>query len=122
MKARNKILCVDDDESTLNIVSKFLVTKGFQVLTSSNPFVAPLLEQEKPDLLVLDINMPLLTGDRIADVLSRQGYTDNLPIIFFSSEPVEKIQRVASRVPGASYVTKTGGLEELANKIRATLP
>ena len=122
MKKRKKILCVDDDESTLNILSKFLVTKGFEVLTSSNPFVAPLLEKEKPDLLILDINMPLLTGDRIADVLSRQGYTDGLPIIFFSSEPVEKIQRVASRVPGASYVTKTGGLEELANKIRATLP
>jgi DNA-binding response OmpR family regulator len=122
MKARNKILCVDDDESTLNIVSKFLATKGFQVLTSTNPFVAPLLEKEKPDLLVLDINMPLLPGDRIADVLSRQGYTDGLPIIFFSSEPVEKIEKIASRIPGASYVTKTKGLEELVNRIRATLP
>jgi two-component system alkaline phosphatase synthesis response regulator PhoP len=122
MKARKKILCVDDDESTLNIVSRFLATKGFEVLTSSNPFVAPLLEKEKPDLLVLDINMPLLSGDRIADVLSRQGYADNIPIIFFSSEPVEKIERVADRIPGASYVTKTGGLEQLVNKIRATLP
>jgi len=121
MKKRKKILCVDDDESTLNILSKFLVTKGFEVLTSSNPFVAPLLEKEKPDLLILDINMPLLTGDRIADVLSRQGYTDGLPIIFFSSEPVEKIERIARRIPGASYVTKTGGLDKLADRIRAAL-
>lgn len=119
---RKRILYVDDDESTLTIVSKFLISAGYEVETTTTPFIAPLLTSKRPDLIILDINMPLLSGDRIADVLSRQGYADNIPIIFFSSEPVEKIERVADRIPGASYVTKTGGLEQLVNKIRATLP
>jgi len=121
MKTRKKLLYVDDDESTLNVVSKFLISKGFEVLTSTNPFVAPTLVKEAPDLLILDINMPLLSGDRIADVLTRQKYTDKIPIVFFSSEPVEKIERIAGRIPAASYVTKQSGLEQLAIKIRAIL-
>jgi DNA-binding response OmpR family regulator len=121
MKTRKKLLYVDDDEPTLNIVSKFLVSKGFEVLTSTNPFVAPILEKEAPDLLILDINMPLLSGDRIADVLARQKYTDTIPIVFFSSEPVEKIERIARRIPTASYVTKESGLEQLVSKIRLIL-
>jgi two-component system alkaline phosphatase synthesis response regulator PhoP len=121
MKTRKKLLYVDDDEPTLNIVSKFLISKGFEVLTSTNPFVAPTLEKEAPDLLILDINMPLLSGDRIADILARQKYTDTIPIVFFSSEPMEKIARIAGRIPTASYVTKESGLEQLVSKIRSIL-
>jgi two-component system alkaline phosphatase synthesis response regulator PhoP len=121
MKTRAKILYVDDDEATLNVVSKYLTAKGFEVLTTTNPFVAPILEKEKPELMILDINMPLLSGDRIADVLTRQGYADTIPIIFFSAEPVEKIERITKRLPAASYVIKSNGLDELVGKIRSSL-
>jgi DNA-binding response OmpR family regulator len=120
MKTRRKISYVDD-ETTLNIDSRLFISKGFEVLTSTNPFVAPLLEKEAPDLLILDINMPLLPGDRIDDVLARRKYTDKIPIVFFSSEPVEKIERMAGRTPTTSYVTKQSGLEQLADKIRSIL-
>lgn len=121
MRERKKILCVDDDEHTLNIVSKFLISQGYKVLTSSNPFVAPLLEEEKPDLIVLDIAMPLLSGDRIADILTHQGYTETIPIVFFSGESAKKIERIVSRVPGSTFVLKESGLDTLASRIRHAL-
>ena len=122
MRERKKILCVDDDEHTLNIVSKFLISQGYKVITSSNPFVANLLEEEGPDLIVLDISMPLLSGDRIADILTRQGYTETIPIIFFSGESPKKIERIVSRVPGSTFVLKESGLDALASRIRHALP
>jgi CheY-like chemotaxis protein len=122
MKERKKILCVDDDEHTLNIVSKFLISQGYRVLTSSSPFIAPLLEKEKPDLIVLDISMPLLSGDRIADILTQQGYTETIPIVFFSGEAPKKIERIVSRVPGSTFVLKESGLDTLASRIRHALP
>ena len=121
MRERKKILCVDDDEHTLNIVSKFLISQGYKVLTSSNPFVASILEEEKPDLIVLDIAMPLLSGDRIADILTHQGYAETIPIIFFSGEPPKKIERIVSRIPGSTYVVKESGLDTLVSRIRHAL-
>ena len=121
MEQRKKILYVDDDERTLNIVSKYLISMGYRVFTSTSPFVAPLLEKEQPDLIVLDISMPLLSGDRLAEILSQQGYSRERPIIFFSGEPPEKVERISRRIPSSSFVTKQGGLEALAGKIRLLL-
>jgi DNA-binding response OmpR family regulator len=121
MRERKTILCVDDDERTLNIIAKFLISQGYSVITSSNPFVAPLLEKEKPDLIVLDISMPLLSGDRIADILTHQGYAETIPIVFFSGESPKKIERIVSRVPGSTFVLKESGLDTLSSRIRHAL-
>ena len=118
---RKKILYIDDDERTLNVVSRFLITKGYEVFTSSSPFVAPIMEKEKPGLVILDINIPLLPGDRIAEVLERQGYTGAVPLLFFSSEPQEKIQRIAGKFEGAGWVSKQSGLDHLLLEIRRIL-
>lgn len=118
---RKKILYVDDDERTLNIVAKFLVTAGYAVETTTSPFIAPLLSTLKPDVVILDINMPLLSGDRIADILSNQGYTSTAHLIFFSGETPEKARRITTRYPGAVYVSKQSGLDQLLSQIQALL-
>lgn len=121
IETRKKVLYVDDDERTLNVVSKYLITNGFKVFTSTSPFVAPILEEKRPDLVILDIAMPLLTGDKIADILVNQGYARSTPILFFSGEPEEKIRRIAGRVPNSRFVTKQSGLESLLDEIRTIL-
>ena len=119
MEKRRRVLCVDDDEKTLNVLGKFLISKGYEVFTSSSPFVAPIMEEKGPDLVILDLNMPLLPGDRIAEVLARQGYASKVPFLFFSSEPPEKIERVAKRFSRADWLSKTDGLDCLLLKVRA---
>lgn len=120
-KKRKKVLYVDDDERTLNIVAKYLISNGFEVHTSTSPFVANLLEENKPDLVILDIAMPLLSGDKMADILLSQGYAEQIPILFFSGEEPEKIERISRRIPGSSYVTKQSGLDILVEKLRSRL-
>lgn len=120
--SRKKVLYVDDDERTLNVVAKYLITNGYEVFTSTSPFVAPILEEKQPDLIILDVEMPLLTGDKIADILVNQGYARYTPILFFSGEPEDKIRRIAGRVPDARFVTKQSGLDALLGEIRTILP
>jgi CheY-like chemotaxis protein len=118
---RKRILYVDDDESTLTIVSKFLISAGYEVETTTTPFIAPLLTSKRPDLIILDINMPLLSGDRIADILANQGYSDTAHLIFFSGEAPEKARRIATRHPGAAYVSKQSGLDSLLRQVEIML-
>lgn len=112
-----RVLFVDDDERTLNIVSKHLFAKGYEVFTSTSPFVAPILEKERPDVIILDINMPLLSGDRIADIISQQGYTEKMSIVFFSATPPEILEKISSRFPTSVFVPKERGLDNLTDTI-----
>lgn len=121
MEERKKILYVDDDERTLNVVGKFLISKGFEVFTSTSPFVGPLLLEKKPNLVILDIAMPLLTGDKIADILVNQGYAADMPILFFSGENPDKAERMASRIPNATFLPKQSGLDSLLREICSIL-
>jgi DNA-binding response OmpR family regulator len=121
MEERKKILYVDDDERTLNVVGKFLISKGYEVFTSTSPFVGPLLLEKKPNLVILDIVMPLLTGDKIADILVNQGYAVDTPILFFSGESPEKAERMASRIPNATFLAKQSGLDSLLREVRSIL-
>ena len=122
MSARRRILYVDDDERTLNVVGKFLLSKGYEVFTSTSPFVGPLLEEKKPDLIILDIAMPLLSGDKIADILVSQGSAGDSPILFFSGESPEKAERLTERIPNSSFLAKHTGLDALLEKIRSLVP
>ena len=117
MSGQVKILYVEDDERTLNVVSKFLLSQGYAVVGTTSPFIAPLLEEEKPDLLLLDIAMPLLSGERLAEVLTRQGCIDKVPILFFSGKPPEMVREIASHFGNASYLTKQRGLDALLERI-----
>ena len=121
MKPKKKILYVDDDDRTLNIVSKYLISSGYRVLTSTTPFVASLIDDQKPDLIILDIGMPLLSGDRIAEILSRQGYAPPIPILFFSGENVQVVEQVTRQFPSSTYVSKQSGLEALKEKVCSLL-
>src|SRR5580692_4157739 len=93
---RRTILVFDDSEVVLEMTRFTLETAGFRVLTrdrAQGSIVAILHEQ--PDLVLLDVNMPNMSGDSIAEILSRAGPTRSTVIVLYSSLPANALRMKA---------------------------
>ena len=82
----NRILIIDDDIAHLNSARGILEAEGYQVFTQSQPFGSTnAVIGLKPDLVLLDVNMPALSGDRLAEVLRANSQTRNVMVVLHSS-------------------------------------
>ena len=83
MKPKRTILCVDDDERSLSIRKVLLQTRGYRVLTCSDPEVAiDILKSGGVDLVLTDLMMPKLNGARLIDQLKAVSHP-KLPRCYF---------------------------------------
>jgi CheY-like chemotaxis protein len=115
---KKKILVVEDEEGLRLLYEEELESEGYEVLTARNGKEAiQQLEQGRPDLIILDIVMPVMDG---MEALGRiVGKDRKIPIILNSSYPGYR-QDFMSWAADA-YVTKSTDLGELKDKIRKLL-
>lgn len=116
-----KVLHVDDDEHVLRLAARFLENAGFVVVSTTSPFIAPIIQNEHPDILVMDVDMPLLSGDRIVSIIRGNDFS-TLPVIFFSGKPAHELAAFAAKTMPASFVAKDQGLPALVQRIRQVVP
>ncbi|MDR3600984.1 MAG: response regulator transcription factor [Desulfosporosinus sp.] len=114
-----KIILVDDEPEILNLVRDYLTREGFSVLTAINGNEGmALIEQEKPDLVLLDWMLPGMSGLEMCKHLRE---TSTIPIIMLTAKS-EEIDRVLGLEFGADdYIVKPFSLRELAARIKTVL-
>lgn len=77
-----KILCIEDNNTNLILVSRIVDAEGHELLSAENGLVAlSLLEQEIPDLILLDINMPGINGLELAGKIKADDRLKEIPLI-----------------------------------------
>lgn len=121
--AAQKILIVDDDPVVLEMARDALEEIGYEVYTYSTAVgTNAQLFKIKPDLLILDINMPgLLKGNRICQIIRDQGYFRGLKILFYSSLPEAELKDMAAEHGADAYLTKSQDLRPLQRKVQSLL-
>lgn len=114
-----KILIVDDEKLTLNMLRSGLAENDFEVLTASNGFEALLcVETQSPDMVVTDIMMPKLSGIDLLRALKNNKETRDLPVMLISAvDDVEQIQEGLS-LGAIDYITKPFKINEVVGKLR----
>jgi two-component system response regulator RegX3 len=114
-----KVLVVDDEDSLLEAVRYALSREGLNVVVARDGAEAvQVFETERPDLLVLDLMLPVLNG---MDVCRRIRTTSKVPILMLTARDAE-VDRVVGLEMGADdYVTKPFSLRELVARVRALL-
>ena len=116
---KRKILVVDDDRKTVDLVRLYLEKDDYQVLTAYDGQAAlELARQNRPDLLVLDVMLPKLDGLDLCRVLRAEAPT---PIILLTARTSEDDKLLGLDLGADDYVTKPFSPRELLARIRAVL-
>jgi two-component system OmpR family response regulator len=114
------ILIVDDEAGVRELLGDALRIAGYQTATAQDGMSAlTAIRNQKPDLLIVDINMPLMDGFELIERLRSLG--DNTPALMLSAR-ADRIDVTRGLTLGADdYVTKPFGLEELLLRVKAIL-
>ena len=117
-----KILVVEDDKDLISLIKFNLKSEGFNVLLSPNGedglFTA---KEEKPDLILLDWMLPILSGIEVLQRLKNNKDTKSIPVIFITSKGEEN-DKIRGLNSGADdYIVKPFSTKELIARIKANL-
>lgn len=122
MNTRKTILVADDDEHILAALSRRLEANGYRVHTAADGLAAiRCVLREKPDVIILDICMPLGIGLSVAERIRERNLA--IPIIFLTALKTPGIWGAAMEVGAAGYLEKPYDPDELLELVKhATCP
>jgi chemotaxis family two-component system response regulator PixG len=106
-KTTYTIACIDDSPTVLNAINSFLDDKSFSVLMINNPVKALMqIVRSKPDLILLDVEMPNLDGYELCSLLRRHSFFKETPIIMVTGNTGFIDRAKAKLVRASGYLTK----------------
>jgi len=117
--AGKKVLVVDDDIKTVELVRLYLDRDGYQVLTAYDGVEALRQARESyPDLIVLDLMLPDIDGLEVCRTLRHES---DVPIIMLTARTTDQDKLTGLDLGADDYVTKPFSPKELAARVRAVL-
>jgi DNA-binding response OmpR family regulator len=118
-----RILIVDDSEIVLDKAREALEAAGFRVLTAMSALeIDPLVcGVEKPDLIIMDVMMPVLDGDKKARMLKDDESARDIPILLLSSKTEEELRYLVRESGADGFIRKPFAAEQLVDSINLTL-
>jgi DNA-binding response OmpR family regulator len=114
-----KILVVDDELDIVKVVRAYLEQSGFRVITASDGEQAlAVFRHEKPDLIVLDLNLPKLDGLDVCRAIRRDS---NVPIIMLTARVEETDRLIGLEIGADDYIVKPFSPREVVARVRTVL-
>lgn len=113
-----EILVVDDEIKITSLIKNYLEKEGFDVITTDNGMKAlEIINESRPDLVVLDLMMPGMSGYEVC----RKIYPTGIPVIMLTAKDEEQDKLLGLGIGADDYITKPFSLRELTARIRVVL-
>jgi CheY-like chemotaxis protein len=117
-KPRGRVAVIDDDPDTLATASLLLERSGFEVVTFVGCFNRlAFLAAKKPDVVLMDVNMPLVPGDDLCRLMKDQDELRDIPVVYFSSNDERTLHALARATGAAGYIAKSDMAMDLGAKV-----
>ena len=118
-KSEGRVLVVDDSEIVLEVARMNLEDAGFSVVTVDNAFqMSAAIRDCRPDVILLDVKMPALSGDRAASILQRYSFSRDIPVVLHSDMSDAELAAIAEETGAAGFVRKSMDPEAMIEAIR----
>jgi len=110
------VLLIDDDQDFLTMLEIKLLREGFKVksLLNGANFIDTIAVQ-KPDIVLIDVNMPHIAGNALCKVIKKNESTENIPVLLFSGN--ENIEKISTACGADGFITKPFEPESLLKEI-----
>jgi DNA-binding response OmpR family regulator len=121
--ARTHVLVVDDEQDIAGLI-KHGLEKGGDIevdIVGTGDGALKAVTERTPDLIVLDLNLPVLSGLEVCRILRSRANTATVPIIMLTARTSESDRVTGLDVGADDYITKPFSLRELAARVRAVL-
>jgi DNA-binding response OmpR family regulator len=121
--SRTHVLVVDDEQDIAGLIKHTLEKGGgLEVeLVATGDAALKAVTERTPDLIVLDLNLPVLSGLEVCRILRSRTATARVPIIMLTARTTESDRVTGLDVGADDYITKPFSLRELAARVRAVL-
>lgn len=117
--AQDKIMVVDNEMEIIQLMKLYLSREGYDVVwTTDSTKAAALAQDERPDLILLDVVMPGLSGIELCGKIREQS---DVPILFVSCKGQEMDKVLGLSIGGDDYITKPFSPTELVARVKAHL-
>lgn len=120
--AGHKILVVDDDKTHRTLVSEGLFNHGYDCFTAQNGQEGlEMMQKERPDLVILDVEMPVLDGWGTLKKIRGVSATKDMPVLLLTGKDQTRDMGQALGLGATSYLIKPVRLNELLDRVESIL-
>jgi two-component system, cell cycle response regulator DivK len=117
-----KILYIDDEEENIKLLSRRLTKRGYEVIGATNPLDGlEKAKNEKPDLILMDITMPIMDGYEATRRLKGEDTTKSIPVIALTARAMETDRLKAIEAGVDDYAPKPVDFPLLLEKIQSKI-
>lgn len=121
--ATKRIVVIDDSKLVLAIATKALEDAGYEVVATDSGIEANqhIYSSRRPDLILIDVMMPLLNGDRKVRLLKERASSRHIPVILMSTKSREELEQLTRESGADGYITKPFNESSLTQQVRRIL-
>lgn len=118
---KETILVVDDEKDIVDLLSYNLTKEGFKVITARNGREALDRARQKPNLIILDVMMPELSGLQVIQELRKEKATSSIPVLLLTAKNSESDEIVGLEIGADDYIKKPVRIGTLLARVHAAL-
>ncbi len=121
-EAMPKILIIDDDERLANAAARTFRLRGYEAVVTTTPFgFTKMINEQEPDLVLVDVKMPALSGDSLVRVVRNAERRHGCLLVFWSSKHPEQLKELVRRSGADGFISKSEEPDGLERKVRELL-
>jgi len=114
-----KIIIIDDENYVNRLVQFNLTEDGYEIITAlTGQDGLRLIEEKKPDLIILDIAMPGVDGFMVLERLKGSEELRNIPVLILTAKVMDEVEQKAMDMGADAFITKPFSPAELSKKVK----
>jgi DNA-binding response OmpR family regulator len=118
---KKRVLVIDDSEIVLAMASEALIAKGYEVFIALSARDADrfIYCENRPDVIIIDVMMPTLDGDKKARMLKDDAATSNIPVLLLSSKSERELAQLVTESGADGFIRKPFTFRDMIGRIEA---